>query len=168
MTKRLAKRAAPAFFARRRLLRAAMAERSGVAAVEFALILPILVFVLLATVDFSLYIVTRLELEQALRAGGQYALDDFTDTTTITSAVLGATNLTGITVTVGSLFCECPGGTSAVCRGQSNYTNCTGGISPAAFLNISGTVTHNPLFFDYLSWFTSDMTVQQDVTLRVR
>jgi Flp pilus assembly protein TadG len=48
--------------------------RRGVAALEFALVAPILLALLLSVYDIGGVIEQRLVLEQALRAGGQYAL----------------------------------------------------------------------------------------------
>ena len=56
-----------------------LGDRSGVAAVEFAIIVPVLLALTMGVIDFGMYIGTRIELEQALRAGGQYALKDPTD-----------------------------------------------------------------------------------------
>lgn len=168
MSKRRWMGAVPLSVVLRRTIAAAVVDSSAVAAVEFALILPILVLMTLAAIDFSFYIGTRIELEQAVRAGGQYALEDPTDTATITSSVQGATDLASVSVSVGSLACVCPGGATTPCRGDANYTRCTGNIVPAAFLTISGTTTHDPLFFSYLPWFSANMTVQQNLTMRVR
>ena len=151
----------------RRLARDFAGDCRGAPAVEFALILPILIIITLATVDFSMYTSAQIELEQALRAGGQYALLDPSATTTIENAVTGATDMTGITVSVGSMVCECPGGATAVCRGGSGFTTCAGGVSPAGFIVINGTATFTPLFAGYLPWFSSTMPLSQNVTLRV-
>jgi hypothetical protein len=118
-------------------------------------------------IDFSMYISTRVELEQALRAGGQFALKDPTDSTTITSAVQGATNLASVSVTVGGLACECAGGVTAMCKGSNNYALCSDGSAPAAYITLSGSTTYDPMFLG-LATFTSNMSVQQDLTMRIR
>ncbi len=48
----------------------------GVAAVEFALLAPILAFMLLAGVDMGLAVSERMALDHALRAGAQEAMND--------------------------------------------------------------------------------------------
>ena len=50
--------------------------RSGVAAVEFALFLPILIFSFLATVDIGLALYERMALDHVLRAGSESAMAD--------------------------------------------------------------------------------------------
>jgi Flp pilus assembly protein TadG len=142
-------------------------DRSGVAAIEFALVVPMLMVLTMGLIDFSMYIGTRIELEQALRAGGQFALQDHTDTTTITSAVQGATNLSSVSVTVGGLACECTGGVTATCKGSNNYALCSDGSAPAAYITLSGSTTYDPIFLA-LATFTSNMSVQQDLTMRIR
>lgn len=139
----------------------------GVAAVEFAMIITFLSLALMGVVDFGRYISTGMELEQALRAGGQFALEDHTDSATIAAAVQGATNLTVGNVTVGALTCECPDGSSTACRGDVTYTLCTGDVVPAGFVTLSATATYDPIFVD-MGWFSSNMTIQQDLTFRVK
>ena len=154
----------------RRIGVATAVESNGAAAVEFAIIAPVLLLMIAGMIDFSLYIGTRIELEQALRAGGQYALKDFTDTTTITSAVVNATDLTPLTVSYDPAtdsFCECPDGTPNTCPGNSSYTACTGGERPGLFITISGSTTFDPMFAD-LPGLAANMTVSQQLTLRVQ
>jgi Flp pilus assembly protein TadG len=56
------------------LVRALRSNRSGVAAAEFALIAPVMLILLLGVYDIGNAIQQRLQLEQAVRAGAQYAL----------------------------------------------------------------------------------------------
>jgi Flp pilus assembly protein TadG len=145
-------------------------DRQGVAAVEFALIAPVLLVMLAGVIDFSLYIGTRIELEQALRAGAQYALKDFTDSTTISAAVTGATNLSSVTVSYDPAtdsYCECPDGTSNACPGNASYSACSTGERPGLFVTLVGSATYDPMFTD-LPGLSSNMTVTQQVTMRVR
>ncbi len=144
-----------------------LGDRSGVAAVEFAIIVPVLLALTMGVIDFGMYIGTRIELEQALRAGGQYALKDPTDTTTITNAIQGATDLASVSVTIGGLSCECTGGVSAVCKGESNYSVCADDSAPATYMTLSGSTIYDPIFVD-LATFSANMTVQQDLTMRIR
>lgn len=146
----------------RRILRAC----DGAAAVEFALFSPLLVLLVLATIEFAMYIGARIEVEQALRAGAQYALLDHADAAAIRAAVQNATDLAGITVSVGSLSCECPDGSSTPCRGEANYSACAGGIAPAGFIAIAGAATYDPLFAD-LSWFPFNPDISETLTMRV-
>ncbi len=145
-------------------------DRRGVAAVEFAFIAPVLLLLTAGVIDFPLYIGTRIELEQALRAGAQYALKDFTDTATITAAVTGATDLSPVSVTYNPAtdsYCECPDGTANACPGSTTYTACAGGQRPGLYVTLSGATTFDPMFPDLLG-LSSNMNVVQQLTLRIR
>jgi hypothetical protein len=154
----------------RRIGVATAVDSGGGPAVEFAIIAPVLLLMIAGMIDYSFYIGTRIELEQALRAGAQYALKDFTDTATITSAVVNATDLTPLSVSYDPTtdsFCECPDGTPNICPGNSSYTGCAGGERPGLFITISGSTTFDPMFAD-LPGLAANMTVSQQLTMRVR
>jgi len=82
---------------------------AGASAVEFALIAPVMLVMLMGLLDYAVAVFHRTELESAARAGAQYALVDGFDATTITTAVEASTNLDTnfLTVTV-TESCECP------------------------------------------------------------
>lgn len=96
--------------------------RRGVAAVEFGLLVPILLILMLGIVNYGLVMFNKMELVSAARSGTQLALADYTDTTSIKDAVVNATSLvldaSNVTTTQ---FCECSG-TSITC-GDSTCTN---------------------------------------------
>jgi hypothetical protein len=155
---------------RLRRLAAVCISRSGAAAAEFALFTPIILVMTAGLIDYSKYIATRIELEQALRAGGQYALKDFLDAPTIRAAVAAATDLSPLTVTYSPAtdsFCECPDGTASLCPGSPSYMACAGGERPGLFVTIAGATTFDPIFAD-LPGLSPNMTVSQELTLRVR
>ena len=139
------------------------------AAVEFALFAPVLLVILAGLVDFSLYIGTRLELEQAVRAGGQYAIRNPGNATAIANAVVAATNLpiTAANVSVGVPYCECLSGVANVCKGVLTYTPCADGLAPAEYLTVTANTTYDALFID-LPTLSAGMSVQQELVLRVR
>lgn len=68
-------------------------RKKGAAAVEFALLAPILMLILGGAFDASRYIWYQTDILQALRAGVQYAISDPTNTTQISAAVIGSTRL---------------------------------------------------------------------------
>jgi Flp pilus assembly protein TadG len=59
---------------KRRLIRQTRLDGHGVAAVEFALVAPILLAILLSIYDLGNAIQQRSALQQAVRAGGRYAM----------------------------------------------------------------------------------------------
>ena len=146
-------------------LRRFFKDLDGTVAIEGAVAIAA-ILLLLPMIDFGQYIGVRTEMKQALRAGGQYALQDYTDTSGIQTAVQNATNLKSMTVTVGTLACECLDGTAAVCVGESGYAVCTGNVAPGAYLPVSASVTFDPLIAN-LPWFSANMTVQEELVMRV-
>jgi pilus assembly protein CpaE len=60
----------------RRRRRALLSDEGGASAIEFALVLPILVLACLATVDVGLAINERMEIDHSLRAGSEGAMRD--------------------------------------------------------------------------------------------
>jgi Flp pilus assembly protein TadG len=61
-------------------IRALRRNASGIAAAEFALIAPVMVTLLLSTYDVGNAVQQQLQLQQALRAAGQYAMSFPTQT----------------------------------------------------------------------------------------
>ncbi len=90
------------------------------AAVEFAMIMPILTALIIGLVNYGLVMIEKMELTSAARAGAQYALFDNTDTDAIKQAVVDSTNLTIATTDV-TTSCVCGDGTSTTCG-----VTCTG------------------------------------------
>ncbi len=90
-------------------------DESGVAATEFALIVPLLSLLLLGILDFGLYINQQMKIENAARASAEYIMrggsaDDIQ--TNIISQIVENDN--GITVTTTSV-CECGDGVTVDC-----------------------------------------------------
>jgi Flp pilus assembly protein TadG len=96
----------------RRLLRIFRSEQ-GASLVEVGLVLPILLFIVLATIDFARGYYFANEVAGGVRAGAIYGMSNPTDTTGITNAVkYDAPDVSDITVT-SSWGCECSDGTNA-------------------------------------------------------
>ena len=111
-------RALPAAIARRFALRFASCQ-TGVAALEFALIAPMLILGLIAMADIGLAINERMEIDQTLRAGAQSALldqgpDKLYAALTATAAsnfpllIRGTVGTTTALAVDASRFCACP------------------------------------------------------------
>ncbi len=99
-------------------------NEAGQALVETAVIFPILITLLLGTVELARVVYAAIEVSNAARAGAQYgAQSGFTasDTTGIaTAATSDAANLTGLSVT-SSYSCVCSDGSASTCQ----PTDCT-------------------------------------------
>jgi Flp pilus assembly protein TadG len=74
-----------------RLCAAFLGDRSGVAAVEFALIAPTLILVLVGLIDLGGMLYTRFQLDASLSAGANYAIVNGTSVDSTSSASLAST-----------------------------------------------------------------------------
>ena len=96
-------------FFRLRILRC----EQGASLVEIGLVLPILLFIVMATVDFAREYYFANEVAGGARAGAIYGTTNPSDTTGITNAVkYDAPDVTDVNVS-SSWGCECSDGTSA-------------------------------------------------------
>jgi len=130
-----------------RLLR----DQSGNAAVEFALILPPTVLMVAGLIEFGMAVNNGTSLENGARAGAQYATSQGLNSTGISAAVAGASNLDPATLDVNSReFYECSGswGTEV-----DVSTNCGSGVPLAKFIEVTVTQPYTA-FFPFLSSMT--------------
>ena len=81
---------------------------SGASAVEFALLLPILIFSFLATVDLGLALYERMTIDHVLRAGSASAMEDPLGGEASVLAVLEATKAASLPTTEGLVFLPQP------------------------------------------------------------
>lgn len=106
-------------------------DDSGASAIEFALILPIMVLMVLGTLDYGLAINAKLQLEKqvnlaqlaALQSQDQIAaIDAFLD-----SATLEGMGFSADTITIGkSSFCVCPSNVNAdLTTTTANHMSCS-------------------------------------------
>ena len=91
-------------------------DRRGSMAVEFALVVPVLLLFVGGIVDFGRAFYYQTELSQALRSGMQYALKAPTDSAGI-AAVIGQSTSLPISVAAPVTFCQCYDGTNVSCSG---------------------------------------------------
>lgn len=135
-------------------------DRKGAAAVEFALLMPFILIMLIGLVDFGMGLWTQMQLESAARAGAQYALIDYADTSGIQNAVTGSSNLTTAPTPLATTFCECSNGTSVSCAGT-----CASG-SVRIFVRVTATSSFTPL----LSYpgMPNPFTLRGGATIRVQ
>lgn len=92
-----------------------MTDNRGVAAVEFAIVAPALLLLMLGCFDIGNYIQTSLRLERAARAGAQYAVANSTDMAAVQARVIAAwPELTTANVPLPTLACQCAG-TAVAC-----------------------------------------------------
>src|SRR5688572_7569932 len=95
-------------------------SRDGVAAVEFAFIAPILIFLMLGLVDFGFYINASMQMESAARASAEYVLkggeQDSIQEDIIDQTVFGLNSEKINSIELESeLTCECRDGEEVSC-----------------------------------------------------
>ncbi|WP_137127794.1 TadE family protein [Roseomonas sp. HF4] len=115
-------------------------SQSGAVAVEFALVSPVLIVILLATADIGNAIQQMIRLEVAARAGAQIAMTNPTNSAGIQTAALQ--NLSDW-VPVGAQNCA-PGGVCVSIQHQC-------GTSPNSLVSCPGNFTETDVVLEYVS-----------------
>ncbi len=130
----------------KRLQGSSLKRCHGVAAVELALLVTVLLLLAFGAADFGRVLYAKIVLQGAANAGAQYGTrltGAYTDTTGIQAAALAdAGGLSGISVSSSS-SCFCTGGGSVSCTGvcgDSSETNPT----PYIVLTVTTTYTFIP------------------------
>ena len=102
----------------------------GVAAVEFAMIVPILLLILVGTVDYGMFINSKMKLQDLSRSAAQYVVqggsdDDVMENIIQTSDFYTESQAAGQTITVTTeQICECANGNNIECDstcGSNDY-----------------------------------------------
>jgi len=123
---------------------------TGVAAIEFALIAPILAIGIIGTVDLGLGIYRKMQVQTAGQAGAEYAATHGFAPSGVTAAIRSATSLSTIEAEPAPVqFCGCAtteGVVSASCG-----TTCAGGAKAGTYVSAAAqssytTIIPYPLF----------------------
>ena len=138
---------------------------SGVASLELALLLPLLVLLVVGVFDFAMVIHQKTQLAHAARAGAQYALirrpteGDLTGVETAVNDTAPA-DTTGTRVIDSNLWCECPAtpGTAVACT----ITTCDRSV----YIWVSIEEDYNATFYDILG-ISNPMHIKNEATLRL-
>lgn len=131
-------------------------SRRGAAAVEFALLAPIVIAALAGLANYGMAMFEKMELESAARAGAQIAITARASTSVIQNAVVNATNLSITTSDVTlTESCWCADiSASATCG-----STCTDGDPAQYFMTVSVSKTFDYMFgIDYLIGANTTLT----------
>jgi len=113
----------------------------GTAAIEFALMLPLIVLLFTGLFDLGYAAYESMEVQAAAEAGAQYAARNPWNPTAIGTAVVGATGIGNVTATpAASRFCACPVAgalTPITCTGS-----CANGDPPGSYTLVSAQKLH--------------------------
>jgi Flp pilus assembly protein TadG len=117
---------------------------TAVAAIEFAIVAPVLIVALVCTADLGLGIYHKMQVENAAQAGAQYAATNGYAASSISAAVTNTTGYSGISATPAPYqFCGCAsdsGITTASCS-----TTCSGGFAAATYVTVSAQATYTTI-----------------------
>ena len=117
--------------------------RRGTAMVEFALVLPMLLLLLVGVLDLGFAIYDTLQVQAAATAGAQYAARNTWDSGAISAEVAGATGTPGITATpVPTQVCGCTDGGQFSVVGCA--TRCPSGTAPGLYASVSAQLQYQP------------------------
>jgi Flp pilus assembly protein TadG len=139
-------------------------NEDGVAAVEFAIVLPMLVLLAVCTMDIGGGFYRRMQVVSAAQAGTTYASIYGFNATSIAAAVSSATKGAVATTPAPRQFCGCPsisGVTEVACP-----SNCPTGVVAGTYVTSSAQAQYTPIF-SYPS-FPRVMTFQSTATVRIR
>ena len=150
----------------RRFSSRAAGDTSGVAAIEFGIIVPILVMMTVATVDIGMGFYRKIQVEDAAQAGAEWAIRNGFDSTGISNAVTNAvTSLTTPAISASpapAQFCGCASGSSI--STASCGSTCPGGVQAGTYTTVSAQMTYNTIlpygFFPSTYNFVSQSTAR--------
>lgn len=147
------------------LLRSLREDVAGVAAIEFAVMIPCLIVMTVGTVDVGMGIYRNMQVQNAAQAGAQYAMTNSFDPTRIASIVSGATGMQGISASPAPVqFCGCATSTGVV--SVSCGSTCSGGAIYGTYVRVSSLGTYATLL--PYPMFASSFTLTGQSTVRVQ
>lgn len=115
---------------------------SGSSLVEFAMVLPILLLLVLGAIDFGRAYYLSIEVANAARAGAQYGVLNSSDTAGMqTAAESDAPDVPNMTATP-QVGCECLDGSNSMSP-CSSPPACTG--NPVGFVEVTTNATYTPV-----------------------
>jgi Flp pilus assembly protein TadG len=151
-----------AFFGRERLAIA------GVAAIELAMVSPLLVTGVLGAGEMGITIFRQTQVSFAAQAGADYALAHGFDGTKVSNAIVNATTYTAINATPApSQFCGCPTATGVtVASGTPPCSATCSGFTAGTYVTASSQAQFSPIIPN--PWQTSTVTLAAQATVRIK
>ena len=142
--------------------------RRGTSAVEFALLAPVLMGLLVPVADLGMAYSERIQVQQATQAGAQYAASHPWNTNSVSQigvAVTAASNLSGIVATPApSQMCGCPTGTMiglATCG-----STCSNGQPAGYYVVVNAQLPYSPALPYSVLGRSVTLTAQSTVRIR--
>jgi Flp pilus assembly protein TadG len=132
---------------------AGWAGQAGTAAIELALLSPVLMILVTGVVEVGMAMFQDMETQAAAEAGALYAVNHGADNLAlIAGAVTSATGTAGITASPApTTFCGCPAAGGVVSQGSDCTTACQDKTAPGAYVAVSATLARTKLLpFPYI------------------
>jgi Flp pilus assembly protein TadG len=138
---------------------------AGMAAVEFALIGPLLIMAAVCTIDLGMGMHRKMQVQTAAQTGAEYAATHGFDANAIASVTTSATSLTGIAASPApTRFCGCP--TSTGINASSCEATCAGGQMAGTYVRVSAQSTYTPILPYPMLPPSYDFTAQATVRIQ--
>lgn len=131
-------------------------DENGSSVLEFAIIVPILVLIIVGSIDYALSILAAVQVEEAARAGAQYLAINGASTSGVTAAVTGAIPKPVGTISLGTITLDCAttnGGTYSKQGAWSSTTACSG-VGGVPYGTVTASIAYRPLFPLYWTGLT--------------
>ena len=146
-------------------------DRHGIAAVEFAIIVPMLLIMTVGMADFGLGIYAYMQTQNASQAGADYALIHLSafNKDAIKTAITNATSLSGVSASPDpQRFCGCPG-SGGVTQIDCANPVCSAGSSAGCYIKSSASYTYNPVlpYTKVLPFLKDKYVLVSNATVRV-
>src|ERR1051325_5630156 len=142
-------------------------KEAGSVLVELALVLPVLILLMMAALDFGRVFYAAIELSNAVTAGAEYGSRLKTLTSDVTGMKSVVTNdaadLSGVTFPSNpTSYCTCPGSSTQV----SCTSTCSGYGTPKKYESVTANYTWTPL----LAWpgVPNSVTLTRTVVMRAQ
>lgn len=136
---------------------------SGAAAVEFGLFAPILLIMLVGTIELGISMYQAMQVSNAVEAGALWVMKTG-DVAGIAAAAQNASAVTGITATT-TQFCGCPNATGITATVCGSGATCGAGTPAGQYVRINAQLPHQSMLVNTLglpATFTAKSIVRLD------
>ncbi len=149
----------------RKFCRGLLTEQHGTAAIDLAIMLPVLIAMTFGLVDYSSALLQQTQVENAAQRGLQYALARGFDSSAMSNVITRSTGSAVISATPApSKFCGCPGGQGIVSVACSDV--CSDGLRAGTYVSASAAATYVP--YVALPFIPASFALQSTSTARLQ
>jgi Flp pilus assembly protein TadG len=141
-------------------------DENGTAAIEFGLVGTFLGLLLLGLVDFGMGYWEQMQVGNAARAGGEYAILNGWNQSGITAAVTSATGLGSITATPAPARIYGCASASAGITTATSGSNCTGGGTTGTYVTVNARASYSTAFT--YPGIANPLTLTASTTVRIQ